>query len=80
MLCVLVMAYTALGTSAVGAATANPETAIPRALEDWQAWAMKDQEFRRCPFLAGADASDESSHRCAWGSMHYKWHWRRSQS
>jgi hypothetical protein len=27
---------------------------------------MKDQEFRRCPFLAGTDASSESSHRCAW--------------
>ena len=66
VLFVLVVACGALGTRAVGAAPENPETAIPRALEDWQAWAMKDQEFRRCPFLAGADASDESSHRCAW--------------
>ena len=67
VLFVLVMASAALGTRIVGAATPdNSENAIPRALEDWQAWALKDQEFRRCPFLAGADASSESSHRCAW--------------
>ena len=66
VLFVLVMTYGALGTSTVGAAPESSENTIPRALEDWQAWALKDQEFRRCPFLAGADASSESSHRCAW--------------
>jgi hypothetical protein len=63
---VLVLAGAVLGTSPVGAAPESSENAIPRSLADWQAWALKDQEFRRCPFLAGADASNESSHRCAW--------------
>lgn len=49
-----------------GAAAEKSETAIPHALQDWQAWALKGQEFLRCPFLAGTDASSESSHRCAW--------------
>ena len=66
LLFVLVVTFAALGSSAVGAAAEKPETAIPRALQDWQAWALKDQEFLRCPFLAGTDVSSESSHRCAW--------------
>ena len=66
VLLILVVAYAALGTGTVGAAPESPEDAIPRALEDWRAWALKDQEFRRCPFLAGTDASGENSHRCAW--------------
>jgi hypothetical protein len=66
VLFVLVVAFATLVTSTAGAAPENAENAIPHALEDWQAWALKDQEFRRCPFLAGADASNESSHRCAW--------------
>jgi hypothetical protein len=40
------VASAALGTSTVGAAPENSQNAIPRALEDWQAWAFKDQEFR----------------------------------
>ena len=62
----VVMASAALGTSTVGAAAENSENTIPRALEDWQAWALKDLEFRRCPFFAGADVSSEASHRCVW--------------
>jgi hypothetical protein len=60
------MASLALRTSTVGAAPEKSDNAIPRALEDWQAWVLKDQEFRRCPFLATADATSERSHRCAW--------------
>ena len=63
---VLWVAGAALSVSTVGAAAEKSATAIPRALQDWQAWALKDQEFLRCPFLAGTDASEESSHRCAW--------------
>jgi hypothetical protein len=67
VLFVLVVAAAAvLGAGPAGAAAEKSANAIPRALEDWQAWAMKDQEFRRCPFLAGTDASSETSHRCAW--------------
>ena len=63
---VVLLLWVASAAGAVGAATEKSANAIPHALEDWQAWALKDQEFRRCPFLAGADASSESSYRCAW--------------
>jgi hypothetical protein len=63
---VLVVSSVVLGTSIVRAAPESSPNAIPRALEDWQAWVLKGQEFRLCPFLAGADASRESSHHCAW--------------
>jgi hypothetical protein len=66
VLFILVVASATLGTGTVAAAPENSENAIPRALEDWQAWSLKDQEFRRCPFLAGADVSSQSSHRCVW--------------
>jgi hypothetical protein len=66
MLFVLVVAGVALDERAVGAASGKSETAIPRALQDWQAWVLKDQEFLRCPFLAGMEVSSQNSHRCAW--------------
>jgi len=66
VLLVFVVACAALGTRGIAAESRSPENAIPHALEDWQAWALKGQEFRRCPFLAGTDASAEGSHRCAW--------------
>ena len=66
VLFILLVAGAAPGASTVGAAAERADNAIPRALEDWQAWALKDQEFRRCPFLAGTNASSETSHRCAW--------------
>ena len=54
------------GATFGGAAAEKSEPAIPHALQDWEAWALKDREFLRCPFLAGTDVSSESSHRCAW--------------
>ncbi len=47
------------------------QDAIPPPLRDWQGWVLHEQEFRRCPFAASADAQagepiDESAFRCAW--------------
>ena len=44
---------------------------VPPALRDWQAWALKGEEFRRCPFLASASLEpdqpiDASAFRCVW--------------
>jgi hypothetical protein len=66
VLLILVVVCATFGTRAIATASENSETASPRALADWRAWVLKGQEFRRCPFLAGTDASSETSHRCAW--------------
>ena len=65
LVCVL-FALMVAGATFGGTAAEKSEPAIPHALQDWQTWALKDQEFLRCPFLAGTDASSEDSHRCAW--------------
>ena len=45
---------------------AQAETPIPKELEGWQPWVEYGQEFRRCPFLAGTDGSEEGNRICAW--------------
>ena len=63
------LAVVALGVVAAGAlasATAQAQTLVPRALEDWQAWVLKGNEFHRCPFLAGSNPGEARSYRCAW--------------
>jgi hypothetical protein len=47
-------------------ALAQAETPIPKELEGWQPWVQYGQVFRRCPFLAGTDGSDEGNRICAW--------------
>ncbi len=44
---------------------------VPPALRDWQVWALKGEEFRRCPFLASASLQpdqpiDASAFPCVW--------------
>ena len=44
---------------------------IPPELRNWQAWVLKGEEFRRCPFLASANLQpdqpiDAGAFRCAW--------------
>lgn len=39
---------------------------LPTELAGWEAWVLKDQEFRRCPFLAMTSPDDPGAHRCAW--------------
>ncbi|HEV7613837.1 MAG TPA: hypothetical protein VGO37_18305 [Steroidobacteraceae bacterium] len=42
------------------------QTPIPKELEGWQSWVQYGQEFRRCPFFAGTDGSNENNRICAW--------------
>jgi len=47
------------------------QEAVPPALRDWQVWALKGEEFRRCPFLASANLKPDqpieaSAFRCVW--------------
>ena len=47
------------------------QEAVPPPLRDWQAWALRGEEFRRCPFLASANLQPDqpieaSAFRCVW--------------
>jgi hypothetical protein len=58
-----------IGTAALAllcSGLAHGQAPIPKELEGWQPWVQYGQEFRRCPFLAGTDGSDESKRVCAW--------------
>ena len=39
---------------------------VPANLESWRGWALKDQEFRRCPLIAGTRAAERADFVCAW--------------
>lgn len=39
---------------------------VPPELEAWRQWALDQQQFRRCPFLAGTNAQQADSFVCAW--------------
>src|SRR6185295_10826567 len=50
---------------------ARAQDSIPPGLRDWQGWVLHEQEFRRCPFAASADAEagkpiDATEFRCIW--------------
>jgi len=66
----VLLAASAGWSGCLQAARATPAGAepsgIPRGLEDWRAWALKGQEFLRCPFSASGDPTSASAHRCAW--------------
>ncbi|HET9863680.1 MAG TPA: hypothetical protein VFP37_09585, partial [Steroidobacteraceae bacterium] len=54
-----------------GSTTSLAQEPLPAPLRDWQAWVLKGEEFRRCPFLASArlapdEPVDAGSFRCAW--------------
>ena len=52
-------------TSAVSAQPVA-EAPIPPALKDWRAWALKDLEYRGCPFLASRTPGGAGDFVCAW--------------
>jgi hypothetical protein len=59
----------ALMASFVLAAAAHAQSArvaVPPDLEDWRGWVLQGEEFRRCPFLSAAPATERESYRCAW--------------
>ena len=62
------MRATLLALAFCGSAFA--QDSVPPELRNWQAWVLKGEEFRRCPFLAqGQPANtpiDENSYRCTW--------------
>lgn len=60
---VFVAALAAAHAQAPPAAVSDP---IPAALRDWRGWVLKDQEFRACPLIAGADATGADDFVCAW--------------
>jgi hypothetical protein len=39
---------------------------IPRELGEWSDWVLKDQDYRRCPLMAGASASSNEDFICLW--------------
>ncbi len=39
---------------------------VPDDLKDWQAWVLKDKEYRDCPFYFDRDANERSDFVCAW--------------
>jgi hypothetical protein len=60
----------ALVATFILAATAHAQSgsrvAVPPDLEDWRGWVLQGEEYRRCPFLSAAPATDRDSYRCAW--------------
>jgi len=57
----------------LGSVTAHAQTqdSLPPPLRDWQAWVLRGEEFRRCPFLASANLQpgqpiEASAFRCIW--------------
>lgn len=39
---------------------------IPQKLGEWSDWVLKDQDYRRCPLMAGASASNHEDFICLW--------------
>ena len=42
------------------------EVAVPPDLQPWQSWVLHGEEFRRCPYLTGADPTNAQAFQCAW--------------
>ena len=56
---------------AFGSSVTHAQDAVPPPLRDWQAWVLRGEEFRRCPFLAATPIApdqpiDQSAFRCVW--------------
>lgn len=46
-----------------GQARANP---VPADLEAWRDWVLKEQDFRRCPLIAGRKVEGQQDFACLW--------------
>ena len=42
------------------------DIAVPPDLQAWHGWVLQDEEFRRCPYIAGTQATDAAAFQCAW--------------
>lgn len=58
----ITLAACLLWSAWIGAAPVD----VPPELEAWRQWALDQQQFRRCPLLAGQNAQDAGSFVCAW--------------
>ena len=45
---------------------ATAQDYVPDELRDWQAWVLKDKEYRACPFYFNAGAQNRGDFVCAW--------------
>jgi hypothetical protein len=56
--------------AAFAAQAQNPAVApadpTPQVLRDWRGWVLKDLEYRACPLIAGAGATEADDFVCAW--------------
>src|SRR5437016_4226547 len=60
------LALTLLAIASSVFAQTPPETTLPSQLKDWRAWALKDLDYRACPFLAGHAPNAPADFICAW--------------
>lgn len=63
-----VFGVAALLSSVNAYSQATADSAIPPLLKDWRAWVLKDEEYRRCPFLGNATPKAAQDFVCAWPS------------
>ena len=48
------------------AGVASAQDYVPDELEGWQAWVLKDREYRDCPFYFDRGAVERGDYLCAW--------------
>jgi hypothetical protein len=56
----------ALVSTSLFAQSAATDSPIPPQLKDWRAWALKDLDYRACPFLANSASNAPADYICAW--------------
>lgn len=58
--------FLALVCASAAAQTAPGDSTIPPQLKDWRPWALKDLDYRACPFLANNASNAPGDYICAW--------------
>ncbi len=61
-----VRSWTAVALLAVSARLLAADIAVPPDLQPWEGWVLQGEEFRRCPFVSGAQTSDARVYQCEW--------------
>lgn len=59
----MLLAFTAATQAQAPGAAADP---IPAVLRDWRGWVLKDLDYRACPLIAAAAATQAEDFVCAW--------------
>lgn len=55
-----------LFSCSVHAQPASTDASVPSILRDWRAWALKDLDYRACPFFANGAPAGPGDFVCAW--------------